>query len=443
MRIHLYEHFTYKKLIKFTLPSIAMMIFTSIYGVVDGLFVSNYVGPTPFAALNFVFPFLMILGSFGFMFGTGGGALIAKTLGEKQDERANSLFSMFVYVSIAIGLVLTVLGEIFLDDIVRLMGATEAMHDYCVVYGRIFLISLPAMILQFEFQGLFITAEKPQLGLWVTVAAGVANMVLDALFVAVFGWGLAGAAWATAISQMVGGYLPLLYFAFPNSSLLKLGSTKLELRALLKGCSNGASELMTNLSMSLVNMLYNYQLLKIAGENGVAAYCVLMYVNLVFLAMYIGYAVGTAPIVGYHFGAKNDAELKSILNKSVKLIGGCSISMLLMSFLLARPLALMFVGYDAVLLEMTENAFRIFSFSFLFAGFAIYGSSFFTALNNGPISAAISFLRTLVFQVAAVLLLPRIFGIDGIWWSISVAEVMAVVITLLFLIKNRRKYNYY
>lgn len=443
MRIHLFEHFTYKKLIKFTLPSIAMMIFTSIYGVVDGYFVSNYVGSTPFASLNFIYPFLMILGSVGFMFGTGGGALIAKTLGEKQDEKARSLFSLFIYLSIGIAVVLALLGEIFLEDIVRLMGATEVMREHCVIYGRIFLISLPALILQFEFQGLFITAEKPQLGFWMTVAAGVANMVLDFLFVAVFDWGLAGAAWATAISQMVGGYLPLIYFALPNSSLLKLGRTKYDGKAILKGCSNGASELMTNISMSLVNMLYNYQLLKIAGESGVAAYCVLMYVNMIFLAMYIGYAVGTAPIIGYHYGAKNDSELKSLLNKSTKLIGACSVCMLILAFLLARPLALMFVGYDPELLAMTENAFRIFSFSFLFAGFAIFGSSFFTALNNGPVSAAISFMRTLVFQVAAVLLLPLAFGIDGIWWSISVAEIMAVVMTVLFVVKNRKKYNYY
>lgn len=443
MRIHLFEHFTYKKLLKFTLPSIVMMIFTSIYGVVDGYFVSNYVGPTPFAALNYIYPFLMILGSFGFMFGTGGGALIAKTLGEKNEKKANSLFSMFIYVSIAVGIVLMLLGELFLEDIVDLLGASDAMREHCLLYGRIFLVSLPALLLQFEFQGLFITAEKPQLGLWMTVAAGVTNMVLDALFVAVFGWGLAGAAWATAISQMIGGYIPLIYFGLPNSSLLRLGRFSFDSKSLLKGITNGSSELMTNVSMSVVNMLYNYQLLRIAGENGVAAYCVLMYVNMIFLAAYIGYSVGTAPIIGYHYGAKNSDELKSLLKKSIRLIGICSVGMLLLSFLLARPLSVIFVGYDAELLAMTENAFRIFSFSFLFAGFAIFGSSFFTALNNGPVSAAISFLRTLVFQVAAVLLLPMLWGIDGIWWSISVAEIMAVAVTAVFVVVNRRKYEYY
>ncbi|MBR6563530.1 MAG: MATE family efflux transporter [Clostridia bacterium] len=443
MRIHLFEHFTYKKLLKFTLPSIVMMIFTSIYGVVDGYFVSNYVGPTPFAALNYIYPFLMILGSFGFMFGTGGGALIAKTLGEKNEKKANSLFSMFIYISIAVGVVLMLLGELFLEDIVDLLGASEAMREHCLLYGRIFLVSLPALLLQFEFQGLFITAEKPRLGLWMTVAAGVTNMALDALFVAVFEWGLAGAAWATAISQMIGGYIPLIYFGLPNSSLLRLGRFSFDSKSLVKGITNGSSELMTNVSMSAVNMLYNYQLLRIAGENGVAAYCVLMYVNMIFLAAYIGYSVGTAPIIGYHYGAKNSDELKSLLKKSIRLVGVCSVGMLLLSLLLARPLSVIFVGYDAELLAITENAFRIFSFSFLFAGFAIFGSSFFTALNNGPVSAAISFLRTLVFQIAAVLLLPMLWGIDGIWWSISFAEIMAVAVTAVFVVANRRKYQYY
>ena len=443
MRIHLFEHFTYKKLLKFTLPSIVMMIFTSIYGVVDGYFVSNYVGPTPFAALNYIYPFLMILGSFRFMFGTGGGALIAKTLGEKNEKKANSLFSMFIYISIAVGVVLMLLGELFLEDIVDLLGASEAMREHCLLYGRIFLVSLPALLLQFEFQGLFITAEKPRLGLWMTVAAGVTNMALDALFVAVFEWGLAGAAWATAISQMIGGYIPLIYFGLPTSSLLRLGRFSFDSKSLVKGITNGSSELMTNISMSAVNMLYNYQLLRIAGENGVAAYCVLMYVNMIFLAAYIGYSVGTAPIIGYHYGAKNSDELKSLLKKSIRLVGVCSVGMLLLSLLLARPLSVIFVGYDAELLAITENAFRIFSFSFLFAGFAIFGSSFFTALNNGPVSAAISFLRTLVFQIAAVLLLPMLWGIDGIWWSISFAEIMAVAVTAGFVVANRRKYQYY
>ena len=442
MQIRLSDHFTYQRLMRFTLPSVAMMIFTSIYGVVDGFFVSNFVGKTPFAAVNFIMPFLMILGAAGFMFGAGGSALIAKTLGEGERDRANRLFSLFVYVSLAVGVVIALLGILFLRPIAILLGAEGVMLEQCVTYGRIILLALPAFMMQFEFQSFFITAEKPQLGLLVTVASGVANMVLDALFIAVFDWGLIGAATATALSQVVGGVIPLLYFGRRNTSLLRLVPCRMDWRALLQACANGSSELMSNISMSLVGMLYNVQLIRYAGENGVAAYGVLMYVNMIFIAVFIGYSVGTAPVVGYHFGAQNHGELKSLLRKSVVIIGISSAVMLILAELLAAPLSGMFVGYDAELYRMTCRGFVIYSFSFLFAGFAIYGSSFFTALNNGLVSAIISFLRTLVFQVAAVVAFPLIWKLDGIWISIVVAEVMAVAVTALFILGLRKKYRY-
>ena len=442
MQIQLSDHFTYQRLMRFTLPSVAMMIFTSIYGVVDGFFVSNFVGKTPFAAVNFIMPFLMILGAAGFMFGAGGSALIAKTLGEGERDRANRLFSLFVYVSLAVGVVIALLGILFLRPIAILLGAEGVMLEQCVTYGRIILLALPAFMMQFEFQSFFITAEKPQLGLLVTVASGVANMVLDALFIAVFDWGLIGAATATALSQVVGGVIPLLYFGRRNTSLLRLVPCRMDWRALLQACANGSSELMSNISMSLVGMLYNVQLIRYAGENGVAAYGVLMYVNMIFIAVFIGYSVGTAPVVGYHFGAQNHGELKSLLRKSVVIIGISSAVMLILAELLAAPLSGMFVGYDAELYRMTCRGFVIYSFSFLFAGFAIYGSSFFTALNNGLVSAIISFLRTLVFQVAAVVAFPLIWKLDGIWISIVVAEVMAVAVTALFILGLRKKYRY-
>ena len=442
MNIQLSEHFNYKKLLRFTLPSIVMMIFTSIYGVVDGFFVSNFVGKTPFAAVNFIMPFLMILGSVGFMFGTGGSALISKTMGEGDKERAKRLFSLFIYVSAGCGIVIAVLGLIFIRPIAGLLGAEGTMLDNCVTYGRIILAALPAYMLQYEFQSFFVTAEKPQLGLAVTIAAGVPNMVLDALFVAVFSWGLPGAAAATAISQCVGGFLPLIYFVRPNSSLLHLTKTKYDGGALLKACTNGASELMSNISMSIVSMLYNVQLIKYAGEDGVAAYGVLMYVNMIFLAAFIGYSVGTAPIIGYNYGAGNHGELKNLLKRSLKIIGTFSVFMVIAAEVLARPLAVIFVGYDQGLLELTLRGFVIYSFSFLFSGIAIFGSSFFTALNDGLISALISFLRTLLFQVAAVLIFPSILGIDGIWISIVAAELMAAVVTSLFLVTKRKKYHY-
>ncbi len=442
MSIRLSDHFNCRRLLRFTLPSIVMMIFTSIYGVVDGFFVSNFVGKTPFAAVNFIMPFLMILGTVGFMFGTGGSALVAKTMGEGKDEKANRYFSFFIYISLLIGILISVLGLLFLRPIAALLGAEGQMLEDCVTYGRIILLANPAFILQMEFQSFFITAEKPQLGLVFTVASGVANMVLDALLVAVFPLGLKGAAAATAVSQMIGGLAPLFYFGFPNRSRLRLVRAGFDGKALLKATTNGSSELMSNLSMSLVGMLYNIQLLKYAGENGVAAYGTMMYVNMIFIAVFIGYSIGSAPIVGYHFGAQNQEELKGLLRRSIYIIGIFSVAMLGAALLLAAPLSKLFVGYDQTLYDLTQKGFVIFSFSFLFAGLAIFFSGFFTALNDGVTSAAISFLRTLVFQVAAVLLLPLIWGIDGIWYSIVVAELMAVLVGFVFLRIKQKKYGY-
>lgn len=442
MRIQLSDHFTYKKLLRFTLPSIIMMIFTSIYGVVDGFFVSNIVGKTPFAAVNFIMPVLMILGSLGFMFGTGGSALIAKTIGEGNRERANSLFSLLVYITLILSAVLSVVSIIFMPQIAALLGAEGQMLGDCVIYARLILLALPFYMLQFEFQSFFVVAEKPKLGLYVTIVSGVTNMVLDALFMAVFKWGLAGAAIATAISQVIGGVIPLVYFGMPNTSLLKLTKTKYDGRALFKTCTNGSSELMSNISMSLVSILYNIQLLKYAGENGIAAYGVLMYVNFTFLAAFIGYSVGSAPVVSYHYGAQNHAELKNLRKKSTVIIAVFALMMFVMAELFAYPLSYIFVGYDEALMSMTLRGFLIFSFSFLFAGFAIFGSGFFTALNDGLTSAIISFLRTMIFQIAAVILLPLIWELDGIWFSIVAAELMAVVITAVFIVAKQKKYNY-
>lgn len=440
--IQLSDHFGYKKLLRFTSSSIAMMIFTSIYGVVDGFFVSNYVGSTPFAAVNFIMPFLMILGSLGFMFGTGGSALIAKTMGEGKYEKAQRIFSLLIYTSIICGICIAVIGSIFLKPIASILGAEGNMLNNCVIYGRIIIIAVPFFILQQAFQSFFITAEKPVLGLAVTVSAGITNIVLDALFVAVFKWELAGAAAATTISQVVGGIIPLLYFSRKNSSRLQLTKTNFDGHAIVRTCTNGSSELMSNISMSLVNMLYNVQLMKYIGENGVSAFGVLMYVNLVFLAAFIGYSIGTAPIIGYHYGAKNHNELKSLLKKSSFIILVFAVIMFITSLFLSGTLAKIFVGYDKELCKLTEHAFSVFSFSFLFAGFAIFGSSFFTALNDGLTSALISFLRTLVFQAASVLILPLIWQVDGIWASMIVAEFMAAALSVFFIIIKRKKYNY-
>lgn len=442
MKIKLSDHFGYGRLLRFTLPSIAMMIFTSVYSIVDGIFVSNFVGKTPFAAVNFVFPVLMIVGALGFMMGTGGSAIVAKTMGEGKMDKARSLFSLIVWVTIIGGIIITVIGFVLLRPVCRLLGTEGEMLDYCVLYGRILLITNPFFLLQYEFQSFFITAEKPHMGLVVSVAAGLTNIVLDALFTAVLSWGLAGAAVATSMSQLIGGAFPLYYFSRRKTEPLRLVKPEWDGRALLRTCTNGSSELMSNVSMSLVSMLYNVQLMKYSGEDGVAAYGVLMYVNMIFLAAFIGYSTGSAPIVSFNFGARNNTELKGLFKKSLVIIGISSVAMLAMGELLAAPLSAIFVSYDDALMSMTVRAFRIYSLSFLCSGISIYGSSFFTALNDGLTSALISFLRTLVFQVAAVLLLPLILGLDGIWYSIVVAEVMALALTTAFLLAYRKKYRY-
>lgn len=442
--IRLSDHFNYSRLLKFTAPSIAMMVFTSIYGVVDGFFVSNFAGKTPFTAVNLIMPVLMIVATVGFMFGTGGTAIVAKTMGEGDREKANRYFSLFVYFAFGTGVVLAVAGIVFIRPIAVFLKAEGELLENCVTYATIILCALPFYVLQLLFQSFFVTAEKPHLGLAVTISSGVTNMVLDAVLVILLPqeYKLAGAAIATAMSQLVGGVAPLVYFFRKNSSLLKLTSTRFDGRAIVKAATNGSSEFMSNVSMSIVAMLYNSRLMEYAGEDGVAAYGVMMYVSMIFSAAFIGYSIGTAPVVGYHDGAKNHAELKSVLRKSLIIIGAFGAAMVAAAQILAWPLAKMFVGYDDNLVDMTISGFRIFALSFAFTGFAIYSSGFFTALNDGLTSALISFLRTLVFQVAAVMILPEIWDLNGIWISIVAAEVMAVLLSVIFLITKRKKYHY-
>lgn len=442
MEIKLSDHFTWRRLTKFVIPSIVMMVFISLYGVVDGYFVSNYVGKTAFASVNLIWPFPMMLGSFGFMIGTGGSALVSMTLGQGKKEDANRIFSMLIKVTIIGGILLTVFGLIFIKDIAILMGATAEMLDYCVVYGSILLVFGTFFMLQNVFQSFLVTAEKPTLGLIVTVAAGVTNMVLDFLLVGVIRGGVVGAALATGISQFVGGVIPLIYFIRKNSSELRLTWAKVDFKALGKTCFNGCSELMTNVSLSLVNMLYNLQLMKYAGEDGVSAYGVIMYVSFIFISVFIGYSIGTAPIVGFNYGADNKAELRNVYRKSLGFNVICGIVMCVSAILLAGPLSKIFVGYDANLYEMTQRAFTIYSLSFIVVGINIYGSSFFTALGNGIVSAILSFFRTLLFQVVAVFTLPVIWGLDGVWFAIVTAELVALIVTVVFLAVNKKKYGY-
>ena len=442
MNIQLSEHFTYRKLLRFTLPSMVMMVFTSIYGVVDGVFISNFVGSDPFAAINLIMPFLMILGALGFMLGSGGSALVGFYLGMGQEKRANEIFSLLIYVLLGVGAALTVLGLLFLEPVARLLGADADLLPYCVRYGRIVLLGLVPFTLQNVFQSFLVTAERPHFGLYITVGAGVTNMVLDALLVAVIPLEVEGAAIATVISQCVGGFLPLIYFLRPNTSRLRLTRTHWELQPVLKSAANGSSEFMTNISMSIVTMLYNWQLLRLMGADGVTVFGIIMYVSFIFVALFLGYSMGSAPIVSFHYGAGNQAELRGLFRQSLTIILSMSVGLTLLAIVLAKPLAMIFVSYDPALLSVTTRALAIYAVSYLLTGFNIYASSFFTALNDGLVSALISFARTLVFQVLAVLTLPLLWEADGIWAAVILAEGLAAILSLACFLRFRKKYGY-
>lgn len=442
MRIQLSNHFTYKRLLRFVLPSVMMIICTSVYGIVDGFFVSNYVGKTPFAAVNLIMPLLMGLGTVGFMIGTGGSAIVSKTMGEGKGDLANQYFSMLVWVALGLGAVLSVLVFILIRPIAAAFGAEGQLLEDCVIYGRILLCAMPAFILQFVFQSFFITAEKPGLNLRIQLAAGVANGILDYLFIVVFSWGLAGAALATAAGQVVGGIVPILYFVRKNDSRLRLAKARFEKGILAKTLINGSSEMVTNLSVSIVSILYNLKLMEAAGEDGVAAYGIIMYVNIIFMAVFLGYAIGSAPVVGFHYGAGNHGELRNMFRKSLLLMAGSGMVMFGIAELTAVPLVMIFAGYDEGLLALTVHGFRLYSLSFIMMGVNVWASAFFTALGNGVVSAAISFCRTLVFQVIVIFILPLILGIDGIWLGVGAAELLALGVSVAFLVGERKRYHY-
>ncbi|AQS54271.1 Multidrug export protein MepA [Jeotgalibaca dankookensis] len=442
MNIQLSDHFTYCKLLRFTIPSIAMMIITSIYGVVDGLFVSNVVGAEAFAAVNLIMPFAMIFASISFMLSTGGSALVGKIIGEGNVEKGNQIFSMLVYLIIGIGIIFGIFGIVFLEPIAIMIGATEELLQYSIPYGTILFISLPFFMLQTTFQVFFVVAEKPHMGLIISIAAGLTNVFLDFLFIYFFRWGVTGAAAATAMSEIVGGMIPFIYFLRKNTSTLRLVRPKWNGKAVIKSATNGASEMLTNLSMSLVSVLYNFQLIKIAGADGVAAYGVIMYVTFIFSGIFIGYSIGSAPLISFNYGARNSQELKNLFKKSLILIGLASLVLVLIAEFLATPLARIFVGYDLELLIITSRALKLFSLSFLFSGINMFASSFFTALSNGFVSALISILRTLVFQVIMIFLLPLLFGLDGIWLAVVIAELLTLFFTVFAFLVTKRYYRF-
>ena len=442
MSIQLSDHFTYRKLAAFVLPTIAMMVLTSVYTMVDALFISHYAGEIALAAVNFVFPVIMLLGGLGFMFGTGGTALVAKTFGQGDSTQARRYFTQITLLAALIGCAMATLGILFLPEVCLLLGGTQDIIPDAVLYGRIMLGFLPCCILQCSFQALLVAAEKPKMAFWLSVAGGVTNIALDLLFVVVFDWGLAGAAWATGLSQAVAGLVPVLYFSRPNDSLLRFVRTGLDVRPMLQACSNGASELVTGVSASFVGMLYNYQLLQYYGENGVAAYGVVMYVAFLFGSIIFGYDMGSNPLFAYNHGAENHAELRNLFRKSLVLITGGGGLLCVAALCLSYPMAYLFVGYNAELTALAQYAFCVFAVYFALHGYNIFASGLFTAMNNGFISALIAFSRTFLFQAAAVLLLPLLFGADGIWWSAAAAEVLALFISVFLVLRYRKRYGY-
>ncbi len=442
MPIDMGKHFTFADLFRFTLPTIGMMLFMSAYVMVDGFFVSNWCGSVALAAVNFVYPIPMILGTIGFMMGTGGSAIVAKTRGEGDDDRANREFSLLVYAAIVAGVVCIALGVIILQPMLAALGAQGEMLDDCLVYGYVLIIGLPATILQYLFQELLITAGKPNLAFGVTFAAGIANIVLDAALIVGLNMGVLGAAIGTIAGEAIGGIIPLVYFARPNKSFLRLGRTTLNWRLLGHAAVNGSSEMVSNIAMSVVSIAYNVQLLRYMGSDGVAAYGVIMYVGMAFAAIFMGYIIGSAPLMSYQYGAKNTTEMQSLFRKSLVIITISALVMFGATRVLAAPLAQIFVGYDQSLVELTTHAMLVYALAVLLMGFNMYGSALFTSLGNGVVSAIISFVRTLIFEVGAVLLLPILVGAEGIWYSVSVAELAAIILTGIFTISLAPTYGY-
>ncbi len=442
MDIKLSDHFDYNRLIRFTAPSIFMMIFASIYSVVDGFFVSNYVGNIQFASLNLIFPFIMVLSAFGFMFGAGGSALVALTFGSGDDKKANEIFSLIIYTVLIVSTSFAIIGYIVTPQVAKLLGASEEMLPYCILYARISFIGMPFFMLQNAFQTFMITAERPTFGFLITVAAGITNMILDFVFMGVLHMGLGSAAAATVLGQIVGGFIPLIYFIFPNTSKLRLCKTRFMGYALLKTITNGSSEFLSNVSASIVNMLYNFQLMKFAGELGVSAFGIIMYTNFIFVGVFFGYSMGASPIAGYNLGAENYEELQNVFKRSIRLITIVSIAMTCISELAAKPLTMIFASSQPELLAIAVPAMRIYALSYLFCGFNIFSSSFFTAMNNGKVSAIISSLRLFLFQLVFILVLPIFLGINGIWGTIIAAEVCSLAVTIYFFLKYKNVYHY-
>ena len=444
---HLSDHFTYRKIFRMTIAPILMMIFTSLYVVVDGLFIANFVGKDAYAGENLIFPIIMIIGGIGFMFGTGGSALSAKLLGEGKKEEANQVFSMLLVFTFLVGIIVSIGGYFLVETFAHGMAsitedATDEMVKEAITYGKILIIGQAIFMLQNYFQSFLLVDERSRLGFIATLCAGIGNIILDFLFIVVFKLGVAGAALGTISGYFVGAIIPFIHFIKNKNGLIEFKLTRFKARPILKSCFNGSSEFVNNISSSIVGIVFNIQLLKFMGQNGVAAYGTIAYVSFLFVSIFIGYSIGMAPVISFNYGAENHDELKNVLRKSLIIIFIMELFMVLISFTCARPLAMLFSSGNNDLEELTINALRICSLAFIFTGIGIFTSSFFTALNNGALSALNAFMRTLVFQIAFILLLPLIFGASGIWWAIIFADCAAFILAIACLIWKRKQYHY-
>ena len=440
--VQLSDHFDYRTLIRFTIPSVLMMVISSVYSIVDGLFVSNFAGSDGFAAVNLMMPIAMMISCIGFMAGAGGSALISKTLGEQEAEKAREQFSLIIYLIIGFSLVIGVTVFLLVPQIARMMGAEGAIYDNCVIYGRILISALPAFMLQILFQNFLVVAEKPQMGMVIAISSGVTNIVLDALFIAVFQWGVAGAAIATMLGQTIGGIVPLGYFLLKKNHLLWFTKFKFRWETLKRTCVNGFSAFIGNASNSLVGIVFNLRLMDLMGSDGVVAYGVVMYVTYIVTGVFMGYSTGIAPVFSYNLGSGNAEEIKGLLKRSLVSIAVSALVLVAFVQIFARGLAAIFVSYDENLMILTTTAIRLFNISFLVAGFNIFAAAFFAALNNGVVSSILSLSRTLVFTLGCLFILPAVIGNNGIWLSVTFAEVFSVLVAGYYVVKNREKYQY-
>jgi len=444
MKIELQGHYGYGRLVRTMLPSIATMIVSSIYSIADGLFVSNYAGSTAFAAMNIIWPGIQILAVFGLMVGAGGSALVSKTLGEGDQDKACRIFSMLTRITMLAGIAMAFLFFILMKPLTWVLGAEGGMIQMATTYGRIIVITLPLYMIQMMFQPFFMVAEKPELGTQISIICGVVNIVLDALFIIVFRLGLIGAALGTAISIATGGLFSLIWFLSKrNKTHLQFRkNVKTEWKHVGKSCSNGLSEYVGNVALSVVSICYNLQLMKYIGESGVAAYGILMYLGFVFAAVFIGYNLSVTQIIAFNYGERNHTELRSLLHKSIILISVGGVIMTTVAETAAAPLARFFVGYDESICILTIRAIRIYMLSFLICGLNMFASAWFTALNNGIISAISAFVRTFIFELGCVFILPTFFGVDGIWNAVNVAEVCALLFSAFLITAFSKKYGY-